>query len=162
LPYIIDGHNLIAALPDLSLQDPEDEQKLIERMHDFCSRSRQKAILFFDQGQFAGRPFRSGAWLQIRFVRPPRTADDAIRGELDRIGREAPNWIVVTSDREIQVAARRAGAKFISSPDFVRQMDAGKGSRDASKPDRSLGPDELEQWMLLFGGDDRDSKDEGN
>jgi predicted RNA-binding protein with PIN domain len=162
LPYLIDGHNLIAALPDLSLQDPEDEQKLIKRMHDFCSRSRHKAIIFFDQGHVAGRPFRSGAWLQIRFVRPPRTADDAIRVELDRIGREAPNWIVVTSDREIQAAARQAGAKFISSPDFIRQLDAGKGSGDASKPERTLDPDELEQWMLLFGGDDRETDDQGH
>ena len=150
LPYLIDGHNLIAALPNLALQDPDDERELIENMEAFCRLNRQRAILFFDRGHVASRPFRHGAWLQIRFVRSPKTADDAIRVELEHIGREAPNWTVVSSDREVQAAARQAGAKILSSPNFIRQLEGEGNSSEAAKPNRSLSPDEVEAWIDIF------------
>jgi hypothetical protein len=32
MPFLIDGHNLIGALPDLDLDDPDDEARLVERL----------------------------------------------------------------------------------------------------------------------------------
>ncbi|MFN2149217.1 MAG: NYN domain-containing protein [Anaerolineales bacterium] len=150
LPYLIDGHNLIAALPDLTLRDPDDEQKLIDRMEAYCRRNRQRATLFFDQGRFASQPSRRGAWLQIRFARPPRTADDAIRSELDRIGREAPNWTVVSSDHEVMAAARHAGARLISSQDFRHVLDEAAVGDEPAKPEGSMNPDEVKEWLEIF------------
>jgi predicted RNA-binding protein with PIN domain len=159
VPYLIDGHNLIAALPDLSLQDPDDEQELIRRMNAYCQRIRHKAILFFDRGRSSSRPYSSGHWLRIRFVRPPRTADDAIRAELDRIGREAPNWTVVSSDREVQLAARQAGARSLSSRDFIGQIDHGDESERPDKTVPALGSGELDEWLSLFGAGDGDEQE---
>lgn len=160
MPYLIDGHNLIAALPDLSLRDPDDEQALIKRLQVYCSQQRHKAIVFFDQGRFAGQDFRSGAWLRIRFVRPPRTADDAIRSELARIGREAPNWTVISSDREVQAAAREAGAKVVQSGAFVLQLVQAANEGETGKPDRKLNPGEIEEWLALFRSEE-DERDRG-
>jgi predicted RNA-binding protein with PIN domain len=154
LPYLIDGHNLIAALPDLSLRDPEDEQALIERLHAHFQRQRHQAIVFFDQGRFASQAFRSGAWLRIRFVRPPRTADDAIRSELVHIGREAPNWTVISSDREVQAAAREAGARVLQSEAFARLLDRDAHTADPLKPDRAVKPGEIDEWLALFQGEE--------
>ena len=33
--YLIDGHNLIGQLPDLSLTDPDDEAKLVQKLTGF-------------------------------------------------------------------------------------------------------------------------------
>ncbi|MEJ2013533.1 MAG: NYN domain-containing protein [Anaerolineales bacterium] len=160
MPYLIDGHNLIAALPDLSLRDPDDEQALIIRLQVYCSQQRHKAIVFFDQGRFADQVFRSGAWLRVHFVRPPRTADDAMRSELARIGREAPNWTVISSDREVQAAAREAGAKVVRSGVFARQLGRAANTGEIGKPDRTLNPGEIEEWLALFRSE-ADERDKG-
>jgi len=161
LPYLIDGHNLIGALPDLALDEPDDELRLSERLLAYFKRSRQRAVLFFDRGHVASQAFRRGHWLQIRFVRSGRTADDAIRGELGRIGREAPNWTVVSSDREVQAAARLAGAKVLSSQQFIERLaPPGPDAGEAPKPDRPLSPDELDDWLALFNGGSPDKPDQ--
>ena len=48
MPYIIDGHNLIPRIPDLSLQDIDDEMQLVEMLQDFCRISRKKVEVYFD------------------------------------------------------------------------------------------------------------------
>src|SRR5258708_12507510 len=47
---LIDGHNLIGQLEDLSLDDPYDEAKLTMAIRRYCMRSRSKATLIFDNG----------------------------------------------------------------------------------------------------------------
>jgi len=32
MPYLIDGHNLIAQMPGFSLSDPDDEARLVLRL----------------------------------------------------------------------------------------------------------------------------------
>lgn len=34
---IIDGHNLIGAMPDIDLADPDDEWQLVQRLQDYCA-----------------------------------------------------------------------------------------------------------------------------
>jgi hypothetical protein len=36
MPYLIDAHNLIGQLEDLSLSDPNDEAILVTRLKAFC------------------------------------------------------------------------------------------------------------------------------
>ena len=60
MPYLIDGHNLIGSLPGLSLADPEDERKLLDRLQGYARRSRRRMIVFFDQGNPIYRNPRRG------------------------------------------------------------------------------------------------------
>src|SRR5512139_530840 len=50
VPYLIDGHNLIAQMPDLTLDDPNDEVKLVLRLRQFAGRKKQSITVVFDHG----------------------------------------------------------------------------------------------------------------
>lgn len=38
MSYIIDGHNLIGVLPDIHLNQPDDEQRLLARLRGYRAR----------------------------------------------------------------------------------------------------------------------------
>ncbi len=96
MPYLVDGHNLIPYVPGINLTDPDDEDKLIDLLIDFCRVRRQKVEVFFDQAA-PGRAGRSsrGA-LTIFFVAANLTADEAIYRRLQKLGKDARNWKVVS------------------------------------------------------------------
>lgn len=148
MPYLIDGHNLIAHLPDSSLSHPDDEADLIHRLVVFCQRTRSKAAVYFDRGQAAaGRPASRGG-LTVRFVTPPRTADEAIQAHLARLGKDARDWTVVTSDSELQGAAVRAGARVIPAHEFARRLHSRAAAPE--KPEVPSDPDEIAHWEAQF------------
>ncbi len=158
MPFIIDGHNLIAALPDLDLSDLDDEMKLVEMLQGFCSRTRRRATVYFDRGFPGGKPTIKSGRVEVRFVRLPRTADDAIRAHLLKLDKEAPNWTVVSSDGEVRSAARRAGASVLDSDTFVQMIPAsGITSDQSEKPLGTLSDIDLDEWERLFNNRDQGS-----
>jgi len=151
MPYLIDGHNLIGRLPGLSLEDPDDEAKLLARLRAFCAREGSSATVYFDGAlvNAANEPARSG--VTARFVAPPQSADAAIRRHLERLGRQAPNWIVVSSDAAVAEEARRRRARVESSDAFAhRLLSTTAPSAGPEKPQTPPGPDEIAQWEALF------------
>jgi predicted RNA-binding protein with PIN domain len=160
VPYLIDGHNLIAATPGISLSDLDDEQALTQILVNFARSSRKSITVYFDRGSLLAPPISNTSAVTIHFIRPPRTADDAIRSHIDRLGREATNWTVVSSDGEVIVAARRAGARIIDSQSFASQITTVPDHElEVEKPDAVLETDEIEAWEKLFNErDDTDSQ----
>jgi predicted RNA-binding protein with PIN domain len=139
MPYLIDGHNLIGAMPGHRLEDPDDEADLIARLQRFCSASGKAVTVYFDR-RSAGRgdPPRMGR-LTVRFVTEASSADRAICAHLQRLRGEAHNWSVVSSDGEVATAARRAGARAVPSAAFLRQLDGPSPRAPApEKPDSPL------------------------
>ena len=158
MPFIIDGHNLIAALPDLDLSDLDDEMKLVEMLRGFCSRTQRRATVYFDRGSPGGEPTIKSGRVEVRFVRLPRTADDAIRAHLLKLDKEAPNWTIVSSDREVRSAARRAGASVLESDAFAQMIPASVITADQSeKPLGTLSDIDLDEWERLFNSRDQGS-----
>lgn len=151
MPYLIDGHNLIGAVPGIDLADPDDEAKLVRLVTAFCARQRTQATIYFDRG-IPGLPNPPDAGpVTIRFVRPPATADTAIVHHLERLGRQAPNWTVVSSDLAVAHAARRARARTIQSSEFaLRLRPPGSAQEDPEKPDPPASPREIDNWEELF------------
>jgi predicted RNA-binding protein with PIN domain len=151
MPYLIDGHNLIGALPGHDLRDPDDELKLVSVLRAFCASQRTQMTVYFDRGvPGRGNP-PAGGGVTVRFVRPPATADSAISRHLEHLGREAPNWVVVSSDASVAQAARRAGARPLSSSEFSRQlMNASAPPASPEKPEAPVEPEEVEAWEALF------------
>jgi hypothetical protein len=47
----------------------------------------------------------------VHFVRQPAIADTAILNHLHRLGSDAHNWIVVSSDAAVRSGAQKAGAR---------------------------------------------------
>jgi predicted RNA-binding protein with PIN domain len=150
MPYLIDGHNLIPVVPGLRLTDPDDEAKLIGLLRDFCTRTRSRATVFFDRGLLGPGSLSGGAGVSVRFVRPPRTADEAIIAQLANLKGEARNWTVVSSDGEIQRAARRAGARSLSSRAFASTLASLASRPLESKPEAPSNKEEVAYWERRF------------
>lgn len=150
MPYLIDGHNLVPAL-GLRLDGPNDEAELIALLRRFAARTGKPVTVYFDRrAPGSSQPADAGG-LSIRFVSRPDTADNAIRRHLSRLHAQAPNWTVVTSDREVQGRARQAGARVLSAPAFARRMQAaGRAESTGEKPEAQLSKAELAEMEREF------------
>ena len=151
MPYLIDGHNLIPKL-GLRLDEPNDEEELIRLLQDFARVKRQQVEVYFDgapAGQAGARKFGS---IRAHFVRQGQSADSAIRKRLESMGKSAKNWVVVSSDHEVQNSAKVHQAQFIRAEEFVKQMRAAFSSMSAASNsgEPTISSKEVEEWMKLF------------
>jgi predicted RNA-binding protein with PIN domain len=161
VPYLIDGHNLIATMPGISLSDVDDEQALIQVLARYASETRRSITVYFDRGSLLHPRETTYAGVKTHFVRPPRTADDALRAHIKRLGREAPNWTVVSSDGEVRQAAQQAGARVLDSQNFAARLsNPTESPSSAEKPEPSMRPEDIEAWEQLF--QNPDPPDRGN
>jgi uncharacterized protein len=102
MPYLIDGHNLVAQTPGISLEDPDDEAKLVMLLRQLCMREKRKATVIFDGGLPGGVSRLSSSNVTVIFASDRHTtADDLL---INRIRDEHnPNsMIVVTTDQKVQ------------------------------------------------------------
>jgi predicted RNA-binding protein with PIN domain len=151
MPYLIDGHNLIPKIPGLSLENPDDEQQLIDLLQAFCRARRQKIEVFFDQAPTGMAGSRQAGLVKVHSVSRRSSADDAIRRRLERIGREAPNWKVVSSDRQVQAEARSRRAEVISAEAFAETLQSivqGKG--ESGVDGGEVAPGDIDEWLRIF------------
>jgi len=154
MPFLIDGHNLIPKIPGLHLDEIDDEMQLVSLLQEFCRRQRKQVEVYFDNAPLNGVRARNLGQVVARFVRQGTTADEAMRGRLLRLGREARNWTVVSSDQAVQSAARAAQAHIMTSDAFsrlLRETLADSGLEAGKSTDISLSQDEVDDWMKLFG-----------
>lgn len=151
MPYLIDGHNLIPKIPGMSLTNLDDEEQLIDLLQAFCRARRQKVEVFFDQAPPGRTGTRQVGLVKVHSVGRPASADDAIRLRLERIGREAPNWKVVSSDHRVQAEARSRRAEVISSEAFADALRAAVQEGGRRREDTSaVPPGEIDEWLRLF------------
>jgi predicted RNA-binding protein with PIN domain len=153
MPYIIDGHNLIGKIPGLRLDDLDDEQELIQILQDYCQQANKEAEVYFDRSASGHARANVHGRVTARFVRSGETADQAIARHLKRLGNAAANWTVVSSDREVQAAAKRARARLIASEDFSRDLAVSPEGEDRSDSPK-VSKDEIDEWLDLFGGEE--------
>ncbi|MFQ5342516.1 MAG: NYN domain-containing protein [Anaerolineae bacterium] len=156
MKYLIDGHNLIARLPDLSLADPDDEIELIRLLARWRWRHKSPPVtVVFDPGDVAvyggHRTQQSGIAVQYA---PFGSDADAVLIRLIRARRQPAQLAVVTSDREIQAAARQAGARTISAEEFAGELTPPAAAQDDIPRDKPLSPDEVKAWLDIFQGND--------
>ena len=149
MPYLIDGHNLIPKL-GLRLAEPDDEMELARILQEFARKKRQQVEVYFDGAPPASAGTRKLGTVTGHFVSRGQSADSAMRARLISMGRSAKNWTVVSSDREVQTAARVNEAKFISSEEFVKLLRTAL-SNSTKTEDRKISSQEVEEWLKLFG-----------
>ena len=153
MPYIIDGHNLIDKIPSLGLDDLDDEKALIEILQDFCLQTGKDVEVYFDRAASGHSRASVHGRVTARFVRSGETADQAIARHLKRLGSSASNWTVVSSDHEVQNAARRARSRIIPSEQFNRELAAGP-TGDESGESPHISADEIDEWLDMFGAEE--------
>ena len=149
MPYLIDGHNLIPKL-GLRLDSPDDEMQLIGILQEFCRLQRRAAEVYFDGAPAGQARTQKFGIITAHFVRLGRTADAAIKNRLEKLGRAARNWMVVSSDHEVQASARVVHADAISSEKFAELIDKSSKLESKSITDKNLSSEEVDEWLKLF------------
>ena len=150
MPYLIDGHNLIPKV-GLRLDSPDDEMELVAILQEFARLKRQQVEVYFDGAPIGYDGSRRLGTVRAHFVKLGQTADNAIRARLNNMAKDARNWIVVSSDREVQSAARVVQAQFISSEEFVKILRTAVSSAPkANTDDKKLSPAEVDEWLKIF------------
>lgn len=153
MPYLIDGHNLIAALPDIDLADENDEAKLVIKLRGFAVRQKTKCTVIFDHGLPGGASKLSTSSVNVIFAAAHHAdADALIKARINKL-RDARNWTLVSSDREIRAYARDKGMRQLSAVDFAKRLNAGAGGtakpHDGEKPTPS--DEDTALWLTQFG-----------
>jgi predicted RNA-binding protein with PIN domain len=165
--YLIDGHNLIGRSPDIELEDPDDEVKLVLKLRSWAARGRKRRVtVVFDRGLPGGKDKGlSTGTVQVIFAAGGQTADTILIKRI-RAVRNAQEYTLVSGDRRIiqEATARRmpvwTAVQFIERMDRDKDQEGGakKAAQDlAQMADPRLSEAELAMWLDLF-----DAPDEAN
>ena len=155
MPILIDGHNLIPKIAGLSLTDLDDEIELIKLLQEYARLSRKQLEVYFDKAQPGQARNQTYGSVVVKFVRIGIPADEEIRARLDKLGKGAKNWVVVSSDNRVQTYARAAYAQVKTSDTFAQEMWAvlRAGSSPKKEPSEpAMDEAELKMWMDMFQG----------
>ncbi|MFQ5915035.1 MAG: NYN domain-containing protein [Nitrospinota bacterium] len=142
---LIDGYNLIPALPTLGRLARHDLAKarasLLDLLENYRTQapSRPSIVVVFDgQAGIETRGERGRPGIEVRFSRG-ETADDLL---LRLLRNEKKGAILVTSDRALADAARGLGAEVMRSGEFADRLISRLDSRpeDRESPEDDVMP----------------------
>ncbi|HRQ37592.1 MAG TPA: NYN domain-containing protein [Chloroflexota bacterium] len=154
--YLIDGHNLIARMPDISLNDPDDEVQLILRLRSWTARSKKRQVtLFFDGGIPGGKNVKlSTPQVQVIFASAGQTADALLINGINRV-KNPPEFQLVSSDQQIIAAAAARKMPHITSDKFAVELAAQWQERPPgptiADDDPIISDAEVADWLAAFG-----------
>ncbi len=151
MPILIDGHNLIGQMSDISLEDPDDEVHLVQRLRAYRARTGKSITVVFDNGGFYSPPSKlSGAGIRVRFAPLGSSADVLLKKYIRRAAN--PRGLkVVSSDQAVMQAARERGAQVVSASTFAAELSQLGVVKD--RPERKLSPEEVAEWLKIFGSE---------
>ena len=105
----------------------------------------------FDQAAQGRHGTRSFGAVRAHFVHKDKTADQAITAMLHRLGKNAWNYQVVTSDRMVIAAVHSMHAGHISSAGFASQLlRVQEQASVAGDVESNLTEQEVAEWEALF------------
>ena len=159
MPLLIDGHNLIGSgmLEGISLEDEDDELRLVTRLRVWRSNYKGDMTVVFDRGIVGGASRElSGSGVKVIFARDPQDADDWIKR---RIHTRQPGLTVVTNDWALRQEAKLYDVDTWRPDEFVRRMQSRQAGpqKEAStvepgaETNVKLSQVELSEWMQIFG-----------
>jgi|FLYN01.1.fsa_nt_gi predicted RNA-binding protein with PIN domain len=154
MPYLIDGHNLIGHLTDISLDDPNDEALLTQKLNGFAARTGRQCVVVFDYGLPGGPSRMSTRAVQVVFASQRSSADRVMMERIKKIP-DPKGWVVVSSDHDVMETAKLRRMQTMTAAQFADLMkspprpvvDAGEAS------DVRLSEAEVDEWLRLFGED---------
>jgi predicted RNA-binding protein with PIN domain len=142
---IVDGYNLIRQWPELAMLDRADLESgrgaLLQVLRAYQRARHHRITVVFDgreRGSLSGGAEKSGG-VGVRYSRRGETADEVIARLVAEAGEGA---VVVSSDREVQAAARRHGAAPLAAEEFMARVETGrvdalKGGDEEDRPQKS-------------------------
>jgi hypothetical protein len=170
MQYLIDGHNLIAKIPDISLEDPNDEAKLVIRLRRWTAAGNKRKIsVFFDGGLPGGQePYLSSPSVKVIFATVGTTADELMINRIRRL-QNPTEYTLVSSDREVKRAAAMRKIQTISAGAFALQLIQETGQKlsgrnvreeteDANR-ESPLNDQEIAEWLEIFDENNRNQEE---
>lgn len=122
MTLLIDGHNLIGAMPNIDLGDPDDEWQLVQQLRARMAAKSQSMTVVFDSGPGPAPQWQlSDGGITVRFA-PPGTEADALILQLLRSHQSPGKVTVVTNDRGLASLVRAAGGQVRSATQFAAQL----------------------------------------
>jgi predicted RNA-binding protein with PIN domain len=164
---IFDGYNVIGAGRELGLDlgQNDKEERLLRLLFTYRSRRRMKErfVVIFDgdYGRLADGPRRSTrGGITVEWA-VGESADDLIVRRVRKAAK--PRGVqVITSDRDVLDRVRRCRAEGVRSGVFLRGVreELKDDERVAEKPE-APSPEEVQEWLTLFGEEGEKDRDEG-
>jgi predicted RNA-binding protein with PIN domain len=153
MPLLIDGHNLIGQLPDLSLSDPRDEVKLVARLQAYAARSAKRITVVFDPGPGSASPptlqrRSQHGHVEVIYADSGQKADDVIRSIVGAT-RDRQGLLVVTSDGALANFTRQCGVRVISAGQFAKAL-IDHAPRHSSDEKPTSSQDDVAAWLAVF------------
>lgn len=161
MPLLVDGHNLIGQLPQLRLSDQDDEFQLVLLLRSYATQKRGRRVVVIFDGGVRGHPANlNGYGVECHFAFAPRDADAELIKRI-RAMKQKGEWQVVTSDRAVAGEARVRGIPVISAQEFARRLQTAPNPQTSlreKQSDRPLSPEEIKEWLRLFGIDEGEAE----
>lgn len=115
---LVDGSNLLGAMR-LDRESAESKRELLRLLASWARRKKAKVVCFFDG--FRPPSFAATLGGVIARFTHPRTADDAIVEEVEKLAR-AP-FRIVTSDAALAGRCRGRRVEIVDSRSFARELE---------------------------------------
>ena len=150
MPYLVDGHNVIAQMPDIELDDPNDEAKLVLLLRGYCARTGKKVVVVFDHGLPGGKSHLSTSSVEVVFAAAHHTnADTLIRQRIGKV-QNSQHWVVVSDDYEVQQDAKYSGARIITTAEFTQLLQTPTPPKRDTASNPQISTQEVDEWLELF------------
>ncbi len=155
--YIIDGYNFIHKIPrfkqllDQSLQ--QAREVTLQFLQSYLTKRNIKITVIFDGDSLATihPPLPSSEKFKIIFSGPAEKADPRIQ----RFIRQQPNkksLVLVSADLELVTFCKQQGAKTMAPESFYELINHQTQQEQLQqKYDDSLSPEQLDDWLKIFG-----------
>jgi predicted RNA-binding protein with PIN domain len=151
---VIDGYNLIhrtlALKPGPGRTLHEAREKLVNLLSWAVGGGEARFLIIFDGAEGMDHDSRE-ARVEVRFSRPPQSADDLIRAVVEDQIERVERVTVVTADIEVARHARAMGADVALSDLFLASVLGPAAAGPSEKPP-ALTKKELEEWAEIFRG----------
>ncbi|MDI6739509.1 MAG: NYN domain-containing protein [Candidatus Edwardsbacteria bacterium] len=150
---IIDGYNLAFALKETRGAVRSDQDKARQILLDLLRRYKKslpaEITVVFDGREVQRERHQRISGIEVKYSRPPATADDEIRSMVNA-AKDPGRLLVVSSDREVSQYVRRRGAETVRSDEFGDRLFAVLDwiPENQEKPAAA----DVEHWLKLFVG----------
>lgn len=149
--FIIDGHNLIGSIPDISLSDHDDEFKLVMMLRRVATAKKGRQVLVvFDRGVYGHPQSLNGYGVTCHFALSPEDADAQIIRRIKGLAKPK-EWSLVSADRRIIDVANQYGVRLMKNAMFMQHMlrqTNTKAEFHDEKPEVPLSAAEIEAWRI--------------
>lgn len=150
---VVDGYNLILRTPQLKPGPDrtlrESREKLVNLLSWMMGGNEARFLVVFDGAEGGGRD-EPGGRVEVRFSRPPQSADDVIRHIVEDQVEKVDRLTVVTADLEVARHARAMGADISIADLFLASALGGGAQAETPEKPVTLSKPEIEEWAKLF------------